>query len=58
MYFRLIILAGLKFTEMSHLCVEVKVDLEKLRRYNWLGIDQIPAEFDSSWRWVNAFWNT
>jgi hypothetical protein len=28
------ILAGMKFTELSHLCVEVEVDIEKLRRYN------------------------
>jgi len=39
------------------LCVEVEIAIEKVRRYKWTGIDQITAEFDSSSRWVNVYWN-
>ena len=58
MYFGLMILARLKYIELGHLCVEVEVTIEMLRRYKWPSIDQIAAEFDSSIRWVNAYWNT
>jgi hypothetical protein len=52
--FCLKIIAKLKYTELGHLCFEVEVDIEKLRKYTCPGIDQIAAVFESS-RWcVNA----
>jgi hypothetical protein len=56
MCFGLMILARLKYTDLSHLCFEPEVAIEKLRKYNSPGIHQIPAQFgSSSSRWVNAF---
>ena len=56
--FGLMILARLKYTNLGQLCFELEVAIEKLRRYKRPSIDQFQAEFDSSRRWLNPFWNT
>ena len=56
-YIGLKILARLKYTEPGHFCFEVEVAIDKQRKYNWPGIDQIAAEFDTTRSRVNAFWN-